>query len=151
MGVKFSIVVPRRAYTVGIVRRILAEALSVNGVCGDCGFSILLTLSEACTNAVEHGAPATEYEVTAEVNDDSCLLEIADTGPAFNPDQVSLPDTESESGRGILLMRRLADEVRFRPSPVGGTAVRLRKLLHNGGSHDGLGCGIDARTPAMLC
>lgn len=151
MGVKFSIVLPRRAYTVSLLRQILAEALSVNGVCGDCQFSILLTVSEACTNAVEHGAPAAEYEVTAEVDDESCLVEIVDSGATFNPDRGSLPDTESESGRGILLMRRLTDEVCFFPARFGGTTVRLRKWLHNGDAHEGVGCGAGARTPAMLC
>ncbi|WP_393916381.1 ATP-binding protein [Halostreptopolyspora alba] len=133
-----------------LVRQVLAEALRVNGVCGDCRFSILLTVSEACTNAVEHGAPAVEYEVTAEVDDESCLVEIADSGSAFTPERVSLPDAESESGRGILLMRYLADEVRFLPAQFGGTTVRLRKWLHNGDSHEGVGCGAGARIPAML-
>ncbi len=151
MGVRFSMVVPRRAYSVGIVRRVFAEALNTNGVCGDCQFVILLVTAEACTNAVEHGAPSPEYTVTADVNDDACLVEVTDSGPPFTPGPVSLPGTESDSGRGILLMRWLADDVRFLPaSSNGGTTVRLNKQLHNGDAAEGVGCGLAARTPAVL-
>ncbi|WP_236700417.1 ATP-binding protein [Allosalinactinospora lopnorensis] len=150
MGVKFSIVLPRQPYTVGVVRRFLTEALRANGVCDECRFSILLTASEACANVIEHGTRAPNYEVKANVAGGSCLLRIVDRGPTFDADQVPLPDPDEESGRGILLMRHLSDDVTFTSSRFGGTTVQLHKRLHHGGEHSSAGCGMD-RTPAMLC
>jgi anti-sigma regulatory factor (Ser/Thr protein kinase) len=58
-------------------------------------------------------------------------IEVTDRGEGFDPDGVrALPDVESperleyESGLGLSLMRRLADETTVETS-VDGTAVRL--------------------------
>ncbi|MFB8770574.1 ATP-binding protein [Nocardiopsis alba] len=136
MDTVFSISLPREAYTVAVVRDVLGALLDRMGMCRACVDGILLSASEACANAVEHGDPAADYEVGAEFAPGWCGLRISHTGRAPNPgalaarftsDRTPLPGLESESGRGILLMRYLMDEVAFHGEPH--TTVVLRKRL----------------------
>lgn len=129
MDVTFSIALPRQAYTVAVVRDFLGEVLRSTDVCADCRFTILLAASEACANAVDHGAPSVGYQVTARVGGAACVLEVAHSGPGFDPARVPLPDTEAESGRGIHLMRQLMEHVSISADDDGTTRLRLGKEL----------------------
>jgi serine/threonine-protein kinase RsbW len=136
MDADFSISLPRQAYTVAVTRDVLGTLLVRAGVCGDCVDDILLAVSEACANAIDHGGPARDYRVEAEMGGRWCELRISHTGRApdpvalaerFTTDHTPLPGLEAESGRGILLMRYLMDEVAFEGEPR--TTVLLRKRL----------------------
>ncbi|MDA0565928.1 ATP-binding protein [Streptomonospora sp. S1-112] len=129
MDVTFSIALPREAYTVAVMRDFLGEALRSSGICAECRFAILLAASEACANVVDHGFPAVGYQVDARLLPDTCVLEITHRGRRFNPSRVPLPDLEAESGRGILLMRHLMEDVAISGEPDGTTRVLLRKRL----------------------
>ncbi|WP_157515857.1 ATP-binding protein [Nocardiopsis trehalosi] len=140
MDVRFSIALPREAYTVAVVREFVGEALRAHGICDECAFRILLAASEACGNAVDHGAPARDYSVTTHLHSASCVVEISHKGTGFTAARVPPPRLDAESGRGILLMRHLVDEVDFSGSPQGDTTVRLCKTLHQG-ADGAAGCG----------
>ncbi|MUL40429.1 ATP-binding protein [Streptomonospora sp. PA3] len=127
MEVKFSIALPRQAYTVAVMRDFLGEALRTTGVCAECRFPILLAASEACANAVDHGAASAGYRVEVHIRSDMCVVEVAHIGPGFNLDRVPLPDLEAESGRGILLMRQIMDDVSLASDRDGTTRLRLGK------------------------
>lgn len=136
MDTVFSISLPRRAYTVAIVREMLDALLRRSGLCQGCIDDILLSVSEACANAIEHGGPNDGYEVETEFAPGWCEMRISHTGRApdvtaladrFNSPQTPLPGLEAESGRGILLMRYLMDEVAFYGEPR--TTVILRKRV----------------------
>ncbi|SIO85785.1 hypothetical protein BQ8420_08710 [Nocardiopsis sp. JB363] len=95
-----------------------------------------MSVSEACANAIEHGGPNDGYEVETEFAPGWCEMRISHTGRApdvtaladrFNSPQTPLPGLEAESGRGILLMRYLMDEVAFCGEPR--TTVILRKRV----------------------
>lgn len=95
--------------------------------------NMLLASVEAVTNAIEHGNNLDEQKI---VDIEACKCEasfrlsIRDQGKGFNPD--GLPDPtkpefrEQPDGRGVFLMRKLADEVSFRE---GGRCVEMRFLL----------------------
>lgn len=136
MDAVFSISLPRKAYTVAVARDILDTFLYHAGLCRHCINDILLAASEAFTNAVEHGEAAQEYKVDVEIGPYWCELRISHTGRTtenmvlaelLSTDHVPLPDLESESGRGIVLMQCLMDEVAFEEEPR--TTVLLRKRL----------------------
>ncbi|MFD6948727.1 serine/threonine protein kinase [Nocardiopsis sp. TSRI0078] len=136
MDAVFSISLPRQAYTVSVARDVLGTLLVRGGVCRDCVDDILLAVSEACSNAVDHGGPARDYMVEADMGGRWCELRISHTGRApdpealterFTTDHMPLPELDAESGRGILLMRYLMDEVDFEEEPR--TTVLLRKQL----------------------
>lgn len=136
MRTSFSISLPRRTYTVSVVRDVLGALLHRSGLCQECVDDILLSVSEACANAVEHGEPSPDYEVEAELAPGWCELRISHTGRApdmtalsqrLTSDLAPLPGLEAESGRGILLMRCLMDEIDFSSEPR--TTVILRKRV----------------------
>ncbi|WP_017601255.1 ATP-binding protein [Nocardiopsis lucentensis] len=136
MDAVFSISLPRQAYTVSVVRDVLGTLLRRVGLCQDCADDIILAVSEACANAIEHAGSATDYRVEADLDSRLCELRISHNGEApagtalprgLSPGPVPLPRLSAESGRGIFLMRRLMDEVSFRGAPR--TTVLLRKRL----------------------
>jgi serine/threonine-protein kinase RsbW len=76
--VRFCLVLPREALSVPVMRRVLGGTLLGFGADEDCVADILLAASEACTNVLKHGGRSGEYEVSASVGKNACLLEIAD-------------------------------------------------------------------------
>lgn len=136
MDAVFSLSLPRQAYTVAVARDVLGTLLVRAGVCRGCVDDILLAVSEACDNVIDHGEPASGYMVEAEMGGSWCQLRISHTGKVHDPaalaerfaaERMPLPGLEAESGRGILLMRYLMDEVAFEGEPR--TTVLLRKRL----------------------
>ncbi len=83
--------------------------------------NILISLTEAVTNAIVHGNKQDENKKVIVCVKDICQKNItflvSDEGPGFDPDR--LPDpTATENilklgGRGVFLMRQLSDGLRF--------------------------------------
>lgn len=95
--------------------------------------NMLLASVEAVTNAIEHGNNLDEKKEVA-IEARKCAsdfrLSIKDQGNGFNPDRLpdpTAPDLrEQPDGRGVFLMRKLADEVCFSD---GGRCVEMRFQL----------------------
>ena len=92
--------------------------------------NILIALTEAVNNAMNHGNkmdPMKKVKLTCESSDTCIDFKIEDEGDGFDYD--SLPDpTEPENidkpnGRGVFLMKHLADEVSFHND---GRIIELR-------------------------
>lgn len=82
--------------------------------------NILIALTEAVNNAIVHGNksnPDKEVEISFDNEGDWMKFSIKDEGEGFNfeslPDPTSPENIEKPSGRGIFLMKNLADEVEF--------------------------------------
>ncbi len=95
-------------------------------------FEIETSLREALANAIVHGS---KEDRTRTVNvsvscDDSrgMIIVVRDSGEGFDPADLPSPvmgeQLYEDSGRGIFLINRLMDEVRFR---AGGTEIWMRK------------------------
>ena len=94
-------------------------------------FDMKLASGEAVGNAVDH-TDADGVLVTVAVYDDRVVVDVADCGEGFLPSEVGdgASDEFSERGRGIKLMRLLADSVTITPKSTGvGTVVRLVKMF----------------------
>lgn len=112
--------------------------------------AVKVALSEACTNAVIHGSPhgaANRVRLRYAIERDRLVVEVSDEGPGFEPDEIELPDPDEwkPSGRGVVLINLLMDDVEYETLP-GGTRVRLIKHLPTRSPSTG-GGGI-ARRPA---
>lgn len=95
-------------------------------------FEIEIALREALANAVVHGAKAdaskkVECCVRGEKNSGIHII-VRDPGTGFDPSRVSSPTDEqnlfSDHGRGIYLINKLMDEVRYERN---GTEIHMRK------------------------
>lgn len=94
----------------------------------DAYHNVLLILTEAVSNAMAHGNqyhPERYVTVQATVADHEIHMMVTDCGKGFDPD--ALPDPLhpdrllQEGGRGVFLMRHMADEVSFHLTPEGLT------------------------------
>jgi anti-sigma regulatory factor (Ser/Thr protein kinase) len=133
-GCEFDMVIPADPAAIRTVTESVAEALrSKEGVFGR-EFEIELALQEALANAVRHGCgdDATKFvscTVTYREAGDVRIV-VRDPGPGFDlrdvPNPLEGTNPLKASGRGIFLMTRLMDEVRF---VDGGREVHMRKAL----------------------
>jgi serine/threonine-protein kinase RsbW len=97
-------------------------------------YNVELAVHETCTNIVEHAyaGAAGRIEVAISVCDSPrrVVVDMHDTGRAFNLSEVSEPDLNQAqtNGYGLFLMHRLVDEVSYAPQ-TGNNHWRLVKNL----------------------
>ena len=90
-------------------RRQLARLLDDVGWDGDID-AVILAVHEAMVNAHRHAGGV--RRATAAVEGRTVVVEVADGGPGFGvPESPKMPDVSGETGRGLYLIRRLADQV----------------------------------------
>lgn len=82
--------------------------------------TLLIVVTEAVNNAIIHGNkrdPSKKVVVTGTVKDHLLLIKVRDEGKGFNPHGIPNPIDEGnllrETGRGIFLMRQLAENVNY--------------------------------------
>jgi anti-sigma regulatory factor (Ser/Thr protein kinase) len=105
------------------MRRRLRGWLSRREFSDDAVSEILLAVSEACNNAVEHAYPGSNgsLRVTAEVTGGWLEAVVEDRG-RWREDRPA-----GDRGRGLLLIRRLMDSTEFRTDHRGTRAVLRRR------------------------
>jgi len=96
------------------------------GLDGDACYDVKLAMSEAVTDAIQHGSssPADPIRIAVAAEGHALVFEVHDTG-RFVPRVVRRGEL-SESGRGLEFMRVLMDEVDLRPGHS-GTLMRFAK------------------------
>ena len=96
--------------------------------------NILISMTEAVTNAIRHGNDHDEtknVQVTIQKRKNTISCRVSDEGPGF--DYNSLPDPTCPEnilkcgGRGVFLMRELADDIQFLDN---GSTVEMRFKIH---------------------
>lgn len=129
MQVSFHLALPRDEASVPVTRRLIANALEIVGVDPDTISDVEIALSEACSNVLRHTQAGDSYEVHAGFDENRAFLRVVDQGPGFDAAAGTVAADDSESGRGVLLMKALMDVVRFESRSGDGTSVILEKEL----------------------
>ena len=109
--------------------RDFAERAAIDlGLPAEISYQVKLAMSEAVTNAIEHGSSSAEDHVRIVVTEEPGALafEVLDTG-RFVP-RVTRHGDMPESGRGLEFMRLMMDQVDLHPGSE-GTRLRLVKRL----------------------
>lgn len=103
-----------------IVEKLIDEICGLFEIKEDHYGNILISLTEAVNNAIVHGNkldPAKEVSVRYEADGSELRFFITDDGPGFDyehlPDPTAPENREKPNGRGVFLMRNLADECAF--------------------------------------
>lgn len=104
-----------------LAEKLVDEVCNIYKVSEDYYGNILIAVTEAVNNAINHGNKANESKsvdiVFEKINLETITFTIRDQGPGFNPDLIPDPtapeNIEKPNGRGIFLMRQLADSVKF--------------------------------------
>lgn len=83
--------------------------------------NIMIAVTESVNNAIRHGNkldPNKNVKLALSLNESQITFLIEDEGPGFDysnlPDPTAPENIEKPGGRGIFLMRHLADEVSFK-------------------------------------
>jgi serine/threonine-protein kinase RsbW len=119
VDVKFCLMFPREAVSVPVVRRVLGDTLRELGVDDDAVADLLLAVTEACTNVLQHSGQGHRYEVVASVSEGGCLVEVVDSGAGFRP---------GRPGRGRLTAHRGAwSAAAHGPVTPRGRLARVRR------------------------
>lgn len=107
-------------------RDFAARAAAEFGFNEDACYQVKLAMSEAVTNAIQHGSSSSTdpIRIVVDAVGDALVFEVRDTG-RFRP-RVRRRGPMSESGRGLEFMRHVMDEVDLRPGAA-GTLLRLVK------------------------
>ena len=129
MNVHFSVRLPTDAQSVPLVRGLLRQALQYLGVVEENIQEIVLALTEACANVVQHAADQEEYEVDVAIDDSLCRITVVDDGDGFDVATASAAPPTLEGGRGLVLMRALVDRLDFVQDADGRHRVTLEKRL----------------------
>ncbi|MFN8109181.1 MAG: ATP-binding protein [Thermoleophilia bacterium] len=122
--------VPAQLESLTFVRCALAMLLERQPQHHEGAGRLLLAAAEAVSNAIEHGSPEEggHVEVRVVTGVAGARLEVVDEGRPGHPAVIDLeaptPEPSSTRGRGIVIMRTLADRVSV--EPVGaGTRVAM--------------------------
>jgi serine/threonine-protein kinase RsbW len=121
--------IPSKPESLLLVERMVEDVCDVLGVKEDVYGNILLSVTEAVNNAIQHG---NKYDLTKVVEitfyktDKMLTFSVKDEGNGFDYNHLKDPtdpeNLESPHGRGVFLMKNLSDSVVFEN---GGREVKI--------------------------
>jgi len=129
-----KLLIPSKSENIVLVEKLVDDVCDLFDIKEEIYGHLLVALTEAVNNALQHGNkanPSKNIELTFKVKSETLFFTIKDEGPGFDPN--TLPDPtdpaniEKPTGRGIFLMRHLADKVSFEDN---GTKVILEFKLN---------------------
>ena len=132
MDISFSVRLPRDARSLPLMRGLLRKALEHLDVATPTIEEIVLALTEACANVVQHAGEHEEYQVDVAITDDTCRISVLDEGHGFDFESAVAPaGSPLEAGRGLVLMKALVDDLQFVRAEDGRHRVELTKRLRS--------------------
>lgn len=112
--------VESRMSNLRIIENAVDEITGSIGINQDNYGKILVATLEAVNNAIKHGNkdnPDKLVDVAIEYNNDEMIITVTDEGDGFNPAGIPDPtmpeNIEALSGRGVFLMTKLSDSIKF--------------------------------------
>ena len=115
-----SVTFPSVKENVALVERFVDEICQFYSIGDENYGNILVAVTEAVSNAIYHGNrlnPSKSINFFYENKDNNLCFTVEDQGSGYNPD--TLPDPtdpqnlEVPHGRGVFLMRKLTDDIKF--------------------------------------
>lgn len=130
MDIAFSVRLPRDARSLPLMRGLVRQALEHLDVTRRTIDEIVLALTEACANVIQHAGHLEEYQVDVAITDDTCQVSVLDEGQGFDFEKAGVPEgSPLEAGRGLVLMKALVDRLQFVRAEDGRHRVVLEKRL----------------------
>jgi serine/threonine-protein kinase RsbW len=109
-----------KAENIILVERMIEDVCDVFNISEDYYGNILVAITEAVNNAIYHGNqanPSKSIDIFFKSFSDHVSFIVKDEGSGFNfdnlPDPTNPENIEKPNGRGVFLMRNLADKVSF--------------------------------------
>lgn len=138
-GIGFSkpivLKLPSRSEYVLMARLMVAQVGQTAGFGPEDIYDMKLAVTEAATNAIRH-ASVDHFEVEYRAHPGVVEITVVDTGGGFSVEDLA-PDSDSEGGFGLAVIRSLADEV-ILDSTEGGTRLKIiRRASGSAGKQNG--------------
>lgn len=128
-----TIEIPSLVENIRIVESFIDNTKEKYELTDDVYGNIMIAVIESVNNAILHGNKTDmgkNVRLSANLLEGQILFSISDEGPGFNykdlPDPTSPENVEKIGGRGIFLMKNLADEIQFKDE---GRTVELTFYL----------------------
>ena len=120
--------------SINIIEKVIDDLKNEFEIHEDSYGNILVAVTEAVNNAIIHGNgldPEKQVKVSYEIEGDRIMFTISDEGKGFDyynlPDPTAPENLEKPTGRGVFLMKHLADQVIFSEN---GKVVELYFKTH---------------------
>ena len=105
---------------IAVVERLIDQLSEQHSIIPEHYGNVLIAMTEGVNNAIVHGNkldPDKSVTVVCAVDGKNLVFRISDEGPGFDfdnlPDPTAPENIEKPHGRGVFLMRHLADECAF--------------------------------------
>lgn len=115
-----KISIDSKVENIAIIEKAIDEICASTNVDEEYYGNILIAVTEAVNNAIMHGNqenPNKKVTVEFSTGPKGLICKVTDEGPGFDyqnvPDPTSPENIEKPNGRGVFLMRHLADEIAF--------------------------------------
>jgi serine/threonine-protein kinase RsbW len=106
--------------SINLVEKLIDEIKQEHNIHEECYGNMLVAVTEAVNNAIQHGNkydPDKMVSINYEIDADQILFAISDEGNGFDymnlPDPTDPENLEKPTGRGVFLMKHLADQIIF--------------------------------------
>jgi serine/threonine-protein kinase RsbW len=128
--------VESRMSNLRVIENAIDEMTGAIGINQDNYGKILVATLEAVNNAIKHGNkdnPQKLVDVEIEYDKDEIRITVTDEGEGFNPAGIADPtmpeNIEELSGRGVFLMTKLSDSIKF--NEKGNSVIMSFKEVSN--------------------
>lgn len=127
---------PARFEFLDEIRDLVAQVARENSFTEKAIYSLQLAADEAASNIIEHayeGISNATLDITCDMQDDTMVITMRDTGKPFDPSKVKQPNIKADlsdrqiGGLGVYLMRKLMDEVRYESNSKTGNLLTMTK------------------------
>ena len=105
---------------IAVVEKLIDKISADHGIVAEHYGNVLIAMTEGVNNAIVHGNKLDETKsvsVLCAIDEKTLVFRITDEGPGFDydnlPDPTAPENIEKPHGRGVFLMRHLADECAF--------------------------------------
>ncbi len=103
-----------------IVEKTIEDVIIEVGITHNNYGKILVSTLEAVNNAILHGnngIPEKMVDIIIDCTGSDLIIQVSDEGTGFQPDKIPDPtrpeNIEAQNGRGVFLMSRLADSIKY--------------------------------------
>ena len=105
---------------IAVVEKLIDKISADHGIVAEHYGNVLIAMTEGVNNAIVHGNKLDETKsvsVSCAIDEKTLVFRIKDEGPGFDydnlPDPTAPENIEKPHGRGVFLMRHLADKCAF--------------------------------------
>ncbi len=124
-----TITIPSKLEQISLIEKVIDEISEQLTITPDVYGKILIATIEGVNNAIVHGNKLDQKKnvtITFKVNEREIYVVISDQGSGFDPNSIPDPtipeNIENISGRGVFLMKKLSDSIKFENN---GSTVEL--------------------------